>query len=129
MNALNVSKINEWIEKELKLPFTIYNDIIPDNNDNAACVRFDPSPAAEQRYIDGTRLIAWNLTYYIRSNNRTNARNWAFAITDKLDGHSMTVDGYEIQTSAMTLPQFISVDDKNNTIYSAAITATLLDKE
>ena len=71
MSALNVSNIvNDWIEKKLNLPFTIYNDVIPDTSDNAACLRYDPAPAAERRYTDGTRLLKWNLTYYVRNKNR-----------------------------------------------------------
>ena len=31
MNVLNVANIvNDWIEKKLNLPFTIYNDVIPE---------------------------------------------------------------------------------------------------
>ena len=86
MSALNVSNIvNDWIEKILNLPFTIYNDVIPDTSDNAACLRYDPAPAAERRYTDGTRLLKWNLTYYIRNKDRTKAREYADRITARLE--------------------------------------------
>ena len=130
MSALNVSNIvNDWIEKKLNLPFTIYNDVIPDNSDNAACLRYDPAPAAERRYTDGTRLLKWSLTYYIRNKNRTKAREYADKITAKLDGVEITdeTSGVCIQIEAATLPQFISMDEKNNTIYSAAIVCTYLE--
>lgn len=130
MSALNVSNIvNDWIEKKLNLPFTIYNDVIPDTSDNAACLRYDPAPAAERRYVDGTRLLKWNLTYYVRNKNRTKARDYADKITAQLDGvtiHDGT-SGVDIMTEAQTLPQFISIDEKNNTIYSAAIVCTYLE--
>lgn len=130
MSALNVSNIvNDWIEKILSLPFTIYNDVIPDTSDNAACLRYDPAPAAERRYTDGTRLLKWNLTYYIRNKDRTKAREYADRITARLDGaeiHDET-SGVNIQIEAATLPQFISIDEKNNTIYSAAIVCTYLE--
>ena len=130
MSGLNVSNIiNSWIENILNLPFTIYNDVIPDTNANAACLRYDPAPAAEKRYIDGTRLIKWNLTYYIRNKDRTKAREYAHIITARLDGAEIrdAESGVNIMIEAQTLPQFISIDDKNNTIYSAAIICTYLE--
>lgn len=130
MSSLNVANIiNEWVEQELTLPFTIYNDVMPDSTGDAACLRHDPAPAAERRYIDGTRLLKWNLTYYVRNKNRTKARDYADEITAKLDGAEITdqASGVKIECEAQTLPQFISIDDKNNTIYSAAIVCTYLD--
>ena len=130
MSALNVSNIvNDWIEKKLNLPFTIYNDVILDTSDNAACLRYDPAPAAERRYTDGTRVLKWNLTYNVRNKNRTKAREYADEITAKLDGVEITdeTSGVNIQIEAATLPQFISMDEKNNTIYSAAIVCTYLE--
>ena len=130
MSILNVANIiNKWVETELSLPFAIYNDVIPDSDGDAACLRHDPSPAAERRYTDGTRLIKWNLTYYIRCKNRTNARNYAYNITEKLDGTEITdqASGIKIDCEAKTLPQFISLDDKQNTIYGAAVTVTYLE--
>jgi hypothetical protein len=130
MSVLNVAEIvNTWIENRLALPFTIFNDVIPDTANNAACLRYDPAPAAERRYTDGTRLLKWNLTYYFRNQNRTLAREYADRVTSQLDGaeiHDET-SGVNIQTEAATLPQFISIDDKNNTIYSAAIVCTYLE--
>lgn len=130
MSGLNVAEIiNEWVEKELALPFTIYNDAMPASQGEAACLRHDPAPAAEKRFLDGSRLLKWNLTYYIRSGDRASARNYAFDITDRLDGKEITDSetGVKIMIEAQTLPQFISIDDKNNTIYSAAIVATYLE--
>lgn len=130
MSSLNVSNIiNEWVEQELTLPFTIYNDVMPDSTGDAACLRHDPAPAAERRYTDGTRLVKWNLTYYIRCKNRTHAWVYAYNITEKLDGVEITdqASGVKIECEAQTLPQFISLDDKNNTIYSAAIVCTYLE--
>lgn len=130
MSGLNVANIiNEWVENKLSLPFTIYNDVIPDSTGDAACLRYDPAPAAERRYTDGTRLLKWNLTYYIRCKNRTDARDYAYNITEILDGAEITdqASGVKIECEAQTLPQFISLDDKNNTIYSAAITVTYLE--
>lgn len=129
MNFLNVANIiNEWIETRLNLPFTIQNDVIATPNGDAACLRHDPAPAAERRYTDGSRLVKWNLTYYIRSSDRTKARRYAYELTDALDGVTIpTQQGVNIDVEAATLPQFINVDEKNNTLYSAAIVCTYLD--
>ena len=130
MNVLNVSDIvNDWIEKKLNLPFTIYNDVIPDAKENAACLRYDPAPAAERRYTDGTRLLKWNLTYYIRNKDRKKARDYADRITATLDGVEIydNASGVNIQIEAQTLPQFINIDEKNNTVYSASIVCTYLE--
>lgn len=130
MSALNVANIvNAWVEEKLDLPFTINNDVIPDTKDNAACLRYDPAPAAERRYQDGTRLLKWNLTYYIRNKDRSKAREYASTITAALDGAEIEdeTSGVVIETEAATLPQFITTDEKNNTIYSAAIVCTYLE--
>ena len=130
MSTLNVANIvNEWVEEVLDLPFTISNDVIPDTSDDAACLRYDPAPAAERRYTDGTRLLKWNLTYYIRNKDRSKARDYAGQITAALDGAEIPdeASGVLIETEAATLPQFISMDEKNNTIYSAAIVCTYLE--
>jgi hypothetical protein len=130
MGVLNVANIvNAWVEEVLNLPFTITNDVIPDTKDNAACLRYDPAPAAERRYTDGTRLLKWNLTYYIRNKDRSKARNYADMITAALDGAEIpdAESGVLIETEAATLPQFISTDEKNNTLYSAAIVCTYLE--
>lgn len=130
MSRLNVANIvNAWVENRLSLPFTIYNDLIPDTQNNAACLRYDPAPAAERRYTDGTRLLKWNLTYYIRNSNRASAREYADIITATLDGAIVTdaETGMTINCEAQTLPQFIGIDEKNNTTYSAAIVCTYLE--
>lgn len=130
MSTLNVANIvNEWVEEVLNLPFTINNDVIPDTSDDAACLRYDPAPAAERRYTDGTRLLKWNLTYYVRNKDRSKARDYAAQITAALDGAEIPdeASGVLIETEAATLPQFISIDEKNNTIYSAAIVCTYLE--
>lgn len=129
MSSLNVANyISAYVESKLKLPFRIDNDVIGTATGDAACLRHDPAPAAEERYTDGTRLLKWNLTFYVRSSNRTKARSYAYDITDALDGVEIDADGVKISTEAATLPQFISVDDKNNTIYSAAIVCTYIDE-
>ena len=129
MSTFTVSNIiNTWVEAQLELP-QIYNDVIPDTAKNAICLRYEPAPAAERRYTDGTRLLKWNLTYYVRNTKQADARALADKITAALDGAHIydATSEITIETEAATLPQFISVDEKNNTIYSAAIVATYLE--
>ena len=127
MSVLNVANIiNNWVENALNLRFQIQNDVMAETGDGV-CLRYDPAPAAERRYNDGTRLLKWNLTYYVRNKNRTTARELADRLTATLDGAEITASGIKIDCEAQTLPQFISVDDKNNTIYSAAISCTYLE--
>lgn len=129
MSTFTVSNIiNAWIEQQLELA-QIYNDVIPDTAKNAICLRYEPAPAAERRYQDGTRLLKWNLTYYVRNAKQADARALADKITATLDGAHIydETSGITIDTEAATLPQFINVDEKNNTIYSAAIVATYLE--
>ena len=130
MSTLNVASIvSAWVEDALDLTFKIYNDMIPDTTANAACLRYDPAPAAERRFQDGTRLLKWNLTFYIRNKDRSKAREYADLITKTLDGAIVHDNGsnVDINCEAATLPQFINVDEKNNTVYSAAIVCTYLE--
>lgn len=127
MIVLNVANIiNNWVENALNLRFQIQNDVMAETGDGV-CLRYDPAPAAERRFNDGSRLLKWNLTYYVRNKNRTTARELADRLTATLDGAEITASGIKIDCEAQTLPQFISVDEKNNTIYSAAISCTYLE--
>lgn len=130
MSTLNVANIiNAWVENALSLSFTIYNDVIPDTTPDAACLRYDPAPAAEERYIDGSRLLKWNLAYYVRNKSRDKARQLADELTATLDGVQIedAASGITVYVEAQSLPQFITVDEKNNSVYSAAIEATYLE--
>lgn len=123
-----VDVIGTWVEKSLELPFTIYSDLIPDAESDGACLRHDPAPAAEKRFNDGTRLISWQLTFYVRCKNSDDALAYAKDITDKLDGATVTSGETEIDSEATTLPQFIDTDAKGFTTYSASIKCTYLEE-
>lgn len=118
-----------WLEKSLDLPFTIYCDMIPDEDRAGACVRHDPTPAAERRFTDGSRLVSWNLAFYVREKDAEKAREHAKAMVDRLDGATITcVDGTEAHCEAATLPQFIDADAKGFTTYSATIAASCTEE-
>lgn len=123
------STISEWVEEALDLPFTIYCDIIPDEDADGACVRHDPTPAAEKRYNDGTRLVAWNFTFYTRCKNAANAREYGKQIIDKLDGATViSTENIKIECEAVTLPQYIDTDAKGFTTYAESVKCTFLEE-
>lgn len=116
--------VSAWAEKALALPFTIYCDIIPDADRDGACIRHDPTPAAERRFSDGSRLVSWNFTFYMRCKDAADAREYAKRTVDALDGITVERGGLTIDCEAATLPQFIDTDVKGFTTYSAAIRAS-----
>lgn len=123
------SAISAYVEETLQLPFTIYCDLIPDEAADGACVRHDPTPAAEERYNDGTRLVAWNFTFYTRCKNAANAREYGKQIVDTLDGATVTsAENIKIDCEAVTLPQYIDTDAKGFTTYAESVKCTFLEE-
>ena len=121
--------ISEWVENALDLPFTIYCDLIPDENADGACVRHDPTPAAEKRFIDGTREVSWNFTFYTRCKDAAQAREYGKQIVDKLDGATViSAEEIKIDCEAVTLPQFIDTDAKGFTTYCESVKCTFLEE-
>lgn len=102
---------------------------IPDEDADGACVRHDPTPAAEKRYNDGTRLVAWNFTFYTRCKNAANAREYGKQIIDKLDGATViSAENIKIECEAVTLPQYIDTDAKGFTTYAESVKCTFLEE-
>ena len=123
------SAISAYVEETLQLPFTIYCDFIPDEAADGACVRHDPTPAAEERYNDGTRLVAWNFTFYTRCKNAANAREYGKQIVDTLDGATvLSAENIKIECEAVTLPQYIDTDAKGFTTYAESVKCTFLEE-
>lgn len=122
--------ISGWAENALNLPFTIFCDLIPDEEADGACIRHDPTPAAEKRFIDGTRQVAWNFTFYTRCKNAENAREYGKQIVDKLDGTTImsAEDRIQIDCEAVTMPQFIETDAKGFTTYAESVKCTYLEE-
>ena len=121
--------ISAWVENALELPFTIFCDLIPDEDADGACIRHDPTPAAEKRFIDGTREVSWNFTFYTRCKDAENAREYGKQIVDKLDGATITsTDNIQIDCEAVTLPQFIDTDAKGFTTYCESVKCTFLEE-
>lgn len=121
--------ISAWVETALELPFTIFCDLIPDEDADGACIRHDPTPAAEKRFIDGTREVSWNFTFYTRCKDAEDAREYGKQIVDKLDGATIeSADNIQIDCEAVTLPQFIDTDAKGYTTYCESVKCTFLEE-
>lgn len=121
--------ISAWVETALELPFTIFCDLIPDEDADGACIRHDPTPAAEKRFIDGTREVSWNFTFFTRCKDAKDAREYGKQIVDKLDGATIeSTENIEIDCEAVTLPQFIETDAKGFTTYSQSVKCTFLEE-
>ena len=121
--------ISAWVETALELPFTIFCDLIPDEDADGACIRHDPTPAAEKRFIDGTREVSWNFTFYTRCKDAEDAREYGKQIVDKLDGATIeSADNIQIDCEAVTLPQFIDTDAKGFTTYCESVKCTFLEE-
>lgn len=121
--------INDYVEKKLNLPFKIDNDAITTAADGA-CLRHDPSAKKERAFNDGSAIMLFNLSYYIRCKNAAKAREYTKAIGDALDGHTFTDDetGTEVYCETTASENYIGVDTKNLTTYSTAIKCTYMQQ-
>lgn len=115
--------INEYLKK--KLDITVYNDVFADDKAGATDIisRYDPSAAAERRFIDGTRRVEEQIAYYCRSPNATRARDTLDDIIKTLDNHHVlrVKDGLLCQCEAVTLPQFVDMSDSGKTTYTCTV--------
>ena len=115
--------INDYLAK--KLGVTVYNDVFADDKAGATDIisRYDPSAAAERRFIDGTRRVEEQIAYYCRSPNATTARDTLDDIIKTLDNHHVlrVKDGLLCQCEAVTLPQFVDMSDSGKTTYTCMV--------
>jgi len=115
--------INDYLAK--KLGVTVYNDVFADDKAGATDIisRYDPSAAAERRFIDGTRRVEEQIAYYCRSPNATTARDTLDDIIKTLDNHHVlrVKDGLLCQCEAVTLPQFVDMSDSGKTTYTCTV--------
>ena len=115
--------INEYLKE--KLGITVYNDVFADDKARATDIicRYDPSAAAERRFIDGTRRVEEQIAYYCRSPNATTARDTLDDIIKTLDNHHVlrVKDGLLCQCEAVTLPQFVDMSDSGKTTYTCTV--------
>lgn len=123
---MNITEIlnNYLLEHGLKDRIdTIYNDIFPFDDGECLISRYEPSSAQEISFIDGTCVGSVSLSYYMRSDNAERCRQILNIICDEVDNLSCKTVGTEIRFESVTLPNFVSEDDKHLVIYSANILA------
>lgn len=121
---LNSSQLlNDYLAEQIEDLPTVYNDLFPEANGDSVICRYDPSQAVEKRFCDGSRNVKQQFSYYARSTDATKARKYLDEIINVLDTKDLirVSDNFLVQCEAITLPQFISVDDNNNTIYTATV--------
>ena len=124
-----IETVCAYVEGELELPFALYADQMPTESGDCACFRCEPASAASRDYVDGSRLVEWNFSVYVRCLAASEAREWAKAIVDLLDNKKITAeDETVIVCEAETLPQYISTDDKGATVYLSSFCAQYLQE-
>lgn len=115
--------VNNYLKTKLGL--TIYNDVFAVDKAGTTDIicRYDPSEAAERRFIDGTRRVEEQLAFYCRSPNATKARDTLDDIIKTLDNHHIVRldDKLLCQCEAVTLPQFVDVSDSGKTTYTCTV--------
>ena len=120
----------DYLEANMELPFALSLDLIQDAEKNGACIRHDPTQAAERSFTDGSRLIVWNLALYVRMKDAAKAREWTNAIIERLDGFTIEdkEKEIEIKCEAVALAQFVDTDDKGMTTYTGSFSAAFLEE-
>lgn len=124
---MNIAEIlnNFLLEGVLKGKVTdIFNDLFPTEDGECLISRHDPSTANETEFIDGSAIGSVSLSYYMRSKNGKVCREILNKICDTVDNLVLKdIDGNEIRINSVTLPSFISEDDKHLVVYSVTIEA------
>lgn len=121
----NITKtINNYLLDNITTDFDqIFNDLFPTTDGDCLISRHDPSSARETEYIDGSAVGNVMISYYMRSDSAESCRSVLTSIVDGLDGLNLddTDDGINLNLTVQTLPQFVSVDDKENVIYTITV--------
>jgi len=128
--VLNIADcVNTWLAKQDKTLPAIYNDVFPVEAGDLIISRHDPSQSSARDFGDGTRMVEAHFSYYARAANAANARMWLEAILNLLDNAQLVrmSDGVTFQGEGGSLPQFVQVDDKGQTIYVMAVMITYMD--
>lgn len=122
-----IEAVCAYAQEAAGLPFTLYADAIPTDAGDAGCVRCAPAAASERRYIDDSKLVRWQLSVYVRCIAQDEARQYALAVCDVLDGKELTLDdGVVVRCEAISLPQWLEADQKGATYYLAAFSTEYL---
>ena len=126
-------QITETVNNYLKAQITglpaIYNDLFPEELGDLIVSRHDPSQSAAREFGDGTRYVQAQFSYYARCAKAGNAREWLDKITKELENEQLVrqTDSVSFQSEVTTLPQFVEVDDKGQTIYMMSVRINYID--
>lgn len=127
---LNIANtVNTWLKEQIEGLPPVYNDMFPAETGDMIVSRHDPSQSAAREFADGTRLVEAAFSYYARCSNAANARKWLETILNLLDNEQLVraSDGVSFQAEGVSLPQFVEVDDKGQTIYVMAVVISYMD--
>ena len=105
------------------LPFRLEVELFANADTDSACIRHDPAPAAEKRFIDGSRIVQWNLSLFVRAKDAREGLKWARLMTDALDGARIEDDAGAVDCETTALPQFVETDEAGFTIYMSSVSA------
>lgn len=114
--------VNAFINERLEIG-QILNDEFFNAESEGVISRHDPSSAKTRAYIDGTEDGTLNIGYWARYKDAAKARKTLNDIINAVDNQTIDKDGMSISVEAVTLPQFVSTDEKGYTLYTAQIAA------
>ena len=127
---LNITEtVNNYLKAQITGLPTIYNDLFPVELGDLIVSRHDPSQSAAREFGDGTRYVLAQFSYYARCTRAGDSREWLDKITQELENEQLVrqADGVSFQSSVTTLPQFVEVDNKGQTIYMMSVQINYLD--
>lgn len=102
---------------------TIYLDQFPAPEGDFLISRHDPSTAKTKEFIDGSSTGTLQIAYYMRSADPVICRTVLNEIIKQIDGKTLKTADAVFQVASQTLPSFVAVDEKENSIYTAEISA------
>lgn len=110
------------------LPFPIEIEMFRSVDCDGAIIRHDPTPAAERRFIDGSRQVVRIFSVYTRCENAFDALKWCRLLIDTSDGKEIEKDTRKVELQAQSLPQFIEQDSGGYTVYMGSISAKYMEE-
>ena len=129
------NKLSDYLKSLPECPFTrIETDVFTVNAEgvfedrNEVLCRYEPSAAKVQEYIDGSKKVSQSLGFYARCKKSTDARNFLQWIVDSIDEKEFLAEGVRTYCECLSLPQFISVDERGFTTYSMSVNTTFYEE-
>lgn len=117
-----IKTINNYIKINID-GVILYNDLFPKADTLGVVSIHDPAPRKIDEYIDGSADYQLNVSFNARYSNAKNCREKLTAILELLDGARLDDidDGFLLKIETVANVQFVGIDDKNNSIYSAGV--------